>query len=116
MTKQQMEETVAERRAYVDQIRASFYPEEAEREKTGRTSFWKSSASLEHQEEGEAGYSSLGIRTIIACLIFAAFVYCHQKQISFHQYKAKDVWKQIEWNPLPLEELQETIKISFKQL
>ncbi len=115
MTKQ-MEETAAERRAYVDQIRASFYPEEADRGKTGRTAFRKGLASVDNSQEGEAGYSSLGIRTIIACLIFAVFVYCDQKQISFHQYKAKDVWKQIEWNPLPLEELQETIKISFKQL
>ena len=34
MTK--MEETVAERRAYVDQIRASFYPEESGSAQTGK--------------------------------------------------------------------------------
>ena len=114
MTK--MEETVAERRAYVDQIRASFYPEESGSAQTGKSAFWKNSSFSENQEgEGEAKYSTLGIRTLIACLIFAAFVYCDQKEITFHQYKTKDVWKQIEWNPLPFEELQETIKISLRQ-
>ena len=112
MTKQ-LEETVAQRRAYVDEIRASFYPEA--QEKQGRESYRKNSSSAGDQgQEGELRYSSLGIRTVIAVLIFAVFVYCDQKQISFRQYTAEDLVKQIEWNPLPTEELEDMIKISLK--
>ncbi len=109
----QIEETVAQRRAYVDQIRATFYPEGPEGAKAGKEPFQRSRAVPQGQE-GEPKYSSLGIRTLVACFIFAAFVYCDKKQITFHEYQAADVWKQIEWNPLPLEELEETIKISLK--
>lgn len=96
-----VEEAATERKAYVDRMRASFYSQEPDR---GR----------EQGQEGEPNYSSLGIRTAIAVLIFAAFVYCDQKQITFHQYKTEDVWKQIAWNPLPLEELEDAIKISLE--
>ena len=112
MTKQ-MEETVAQRRAYVDQIRSSFYPEA--QEKQGREPYWRISSSPGEQgREGELKYSSLGLRTVIALLFFAAFVYCDQKQIAFYQYKAQDLIQQIEWNPLPTEELENMIKISLK--
>lgn len=111
----QIEETVAQRRAYVDQIRAAFYPEEPSRRNAGKEPFQRNSGySKEQGQEGEAKYSSLGIRTLVACLIFAAFVYCDKKQVTFLQYDTKDVWKQMEWNPLPLKELEETIKISIK--
>ena len=111
----QIEETVAQRRAYVDQIRATFYPEEPSRVKTGKEPSQRSFAfSQERGQEGEPKYSSIGIRTLVACLIFAAFVYCDKKQVTFRQYQTADVWKQIEWNPLPLEELEETLKISLK--
>ena len=96
-----MEEAASKRRAYVDQMRASFYSQEPGK------------AGSQGQEE-EYTYSSLGIRTAIAVLIFAAFVYCDQKQVTFHQYKAEDVWKQIAWNPLPLEELEDAIKIALE--
>lgn len=114
MTKQ-MEETVAQRRAYVEQIRSSFYPEAQKKDKPGREPYWRNSSfSRQQGQEGELRYSSLGLRTVIAMLIFAAFVYCDQKQIAFHQYKAQDLIKQIEWNPLPTEELEDMIKISLK--
>ena len=111
----QIEETVAQRRAYVDQIRATFYPEEPSRGNTGKEPFQRNAPySQEQGQEGGAKYSSLGIRTLVAVLLFAAFIYCDKKQVSFYQYKTADVWKQIEWNPLPLEELEETIKMSIK--
>jgi hypothetical protein len=110
MTKQ-IQETVAQRRAYVDEIRSSFYPDHPE--KQGKESFRRYS-SFSEEQEGEMKYSSLGIRTVIAILIFAVYIYCDQRQITFHQYQTRDVLKQIEWNPLPTEELEDMIKISLK--
>ena len=100
-----MEETVTERRDYVDRIRESFYREVPDRRKGG--------AARENPQE-EIHFSSLGLRTMIAVLIFAAFVYCDQKQITFQQYKTQDVWEQLEWNPLPVEELEEVLHISME--
>lgn len=53
---------------------------------------------------------------MIAVLIFAAFVYCDRKQITFQQYKTQDVWKQLEWNPLPLEELEEVFHVGMEKM
>ncbi|EOT27772.1 hypothetical protein C805_01880 [Eubacterium sp. 14-2] len=106
MTKS-MNETVAERRDYVNRIRESFYREDSDRRKGAP-------AGEERQEE--IHFSSLGLRTMIAVLIFAAFVYCDRKQITFQQYKTQDVWKQLEWNPLPLEELEEVFHVGMEKM
>lgn len=90
-----IDQTVEERRAYVKKIRASFQNHE------------QRSNTYTHQEEdskeaAEYSHSTLGIRTIVALLLFAAFVYCDQEKLSFQQYQTTDVFSQIEWNPLPI--------------
>lgn len=49
--------------------------------------------------------STLGIRTIIAILFFAAFVYCDREEITFHNFSTKEIFSQIEWNPLPIDDI-----------
>lgn len=106
------EEAAAERRDYVDQVRASFYEPSAERS-------WSSSSSYRYgagQETAlQAGASGFGIRLVIAILLFAGFVYCDQKNITFHSYGAADVVKQMEWNPLPVEQFVEMVMAQPQQ-
>ncbi|MCI8484056.1 MAG: hypothetical protein HFH41_06920 [Lachnospiraceae bacterium] len=102
-----LEETVAERRDYVNRIRESFYPREERELKYGDR---RSKSSFEEEREGELKYSSLGIRTLIAILLFAAFVYCDKEQIRVAHYQTKDLYKQIEWNPLPLEKWKQLLE------
>ena len=64
-----LEETVSERRDYVNRIRESFYP--GQRESSGRDVRGKFE---EKEEEGEIRATSLGIRTVIAIFIFAVYV------------------------------------------
>lgn len=110
-----MQEAATERRDYVNQIRASFYPPETNKTKYA-SSYSQQGRTLSERatEEGEIKFSSLGLRTMIAILIFAAFVYCDKEQITFHQYKTQDILKQIEWNPLPTDEIENILKISLK--
>ena len=105
------EEAAAERRDYVDQVRASFYEPSAERS-------WSSSSYCygAGQEAGlQAGASGFGIRLVIAILLFAGFGYCDQKNITFHTYGAADVVKQMEWNPLPVEQFVEMVMAQPQQ-
>lgn len=104
-----LEETVAERRDYVNRIRESFYPRE-EREVRYGDRKRNSYSGAEEEREGEFKYSSLGIRTLIAVLLFAAFVYCDKEQISVAHYQTKDLYQQMEWNPLPLNEWMEMLE------
>lgn len=105
-----LEETAAERRDYVNQIRESFYSGQGEASERGTRS--KLSSSEGREEEGEVGISSLGIRTVIAIVIFVIFVYCDKEQITFHDYKTQDLYTQIEWNPLPIQELAHMLEES----
>lgn len=102
-----LEETVAERRNYVEQARASFQSAAMEQPQTN---------SL---EDSDLKFSTLGIRIVIALLLFAAFVYCDQEKITFQGYGVQDVIQQLEWNPLPtetLENLLENMEITTKPL
>lgn len=107
-----IEETAAERRAYVNQIRASF-----QNQAQGMSANEVHNVKHREQISAEQGdtmpsvFSGLGFRTILAILLFAAFVYCDQEKITFQQYETKDVISQIEWDPLPLDELKEVISI-----
>ena len=102
MTKS-LEEAATERRDYVDQVRASFYEPAAER----------GSLAYQYGERQETGVlaagSGCGIRLVVAALLFAAFVYCDQKGITFQTYGATDVVKQVEWNPLPVDKIVEMV-------
>ena len=105
------EEAAAERRDYVDQVRASFYEPTAERN-------WGSSPyryGADPETSLQAGASSFGLRLVIAILLFAGFVYCDQKNITFHTYGAADVVKQVEWNPLPVEQFVEMVMAQPQQ-
>lgn len=104
------EEAAAERRDYVDQVRASFYEPPAE-------SGWRSSYRYGTDQEAglQAGASGFGVRLVIAILLFAGFVCCDQKNITFHTYGAADVVKQIEWNPLPVEQFVEMVMAKPQQ-
>ena len=64
-----VEESARERRSYIEQARASF-------QTPGR--------EYEAKQEDEiipAGNSTLGIRFVIAILLFACFVYCDQEKV-----------------------------------
>lgn len=107
-----IEETAAERRAYVNQIRASFQNPAQNISANTLNNARRQEGIEEYQEEKvSSGFSGLGFRTIIAILLFAAFVYCDQEKITFQKYETKDIISQIEWNPLPLDELKEIVKI-----
>lgn len=102
-----LEQTVEERRAYVNQVRSSF--------ETGTStpaSHYSSYYATTEQTEEEVIPSTFGIRTIIAILIFAAFVYCDKEKITYQNYSTKEVISQIEWNPLPIDEMLKEANIS----
>ncbi len=93
-----LEETAAERRSYIEQARASFSnPQQAHIREN-------------NMHETTAGFSTLGIRIVIAILLFAVFIYCDQEKITFQGYTTQDVIRQIQWNPLPTEELEKLLK------
>ena len=99
-----LQQTVEERRAYVNQVRSSFqtdYPT------TGHYSLY---GTMGEQEEQAPMASTLGIRNVIAILIFAAFVYCDKEKITYHDYSTQEVFSQIEWNPLPMDKLEEYVQ------
>ncbi len=100
------EESARERRNYVEQVRAAFHNSGQEQ------------AMEENGEVPMRGTSTLGIRFVIAILLFACFVYCDQEQIVFHGIGTKEVVQQISWKPFPtqkLEELLGNINISQSQ-
>lgn len=93
-----LEESAAERRSYIEQARAAFQNPQQERNQGYQ------------REEAVVSYSTLGIRIVIAILLFAAFIYCDQEKITFQGFGTQDLIKQIEWNPLPTEELEKLLK------
>ncbi len=99
-----LQQTVEERRAYVNQIRSSFQTS------NGTDGYSSLYSTTGEQEENTPMASTFGIRTIIAILIFAAFVYCDKEKITYHDYSTKEVFSQIEWNPLPMEEIEEYVQ------
>lgn len=101
-----LEESARERRSYVEQARAAFH---------------NSGQEQVMEENGDVpfkGTSTLGIRFVIAVLLFACFVYCDQEKIVFHGIGTKEVVQQISWKPFAtqkLEELLGNINISQSQ-
>lgn len=102
-----LQQTVEERRAYVKRIRASFDPSES----SGSNGYDSRYGMSEEDRTTEATPNTLGIRTLIAILIFAAFVYCDKERLTFQDYSTKEVFSQIEWNPLPVEKIGEYIPV-----
>lgn len=102
-----MHQTPEERRAYINQVRASFQASGSQAALHNASGFPVAMDSSGEETEGDALTSTLGIRTIIAILIFAAFVYCDQEKITYRDYTTQEVFSQIEWNPLPVEEMLE---------
>lgn len=100
-----LQQTVEERRAYVNQVRSSFQTDNSQT--PGHYSLYGTAGEW---EEAEPMASTLGIRTVIAILIFAAFVYCDKEKITYHDYSTEEVFSQIEWNPLPMEEIEEYVQ------
>lgn len=92
-----LEESARERRNYVEQARAAFHSQGQEQ------------MAEPAQEEMIGGSSTLGIRFVIAILLFACFVYFDQEKIMFHGIGAKEVIQQIEWKPFPTEKLEELL-------
>lgn len=89
------EERARERRNYVEQARAAFgNQEQREVSETAAT-------------EQTGGTSTFGIRLVIAILLFACFVYWDQEKITYQGIDAQEIVKQVEWNPLPTEKLEE---------
>lgn len=92
-----MEQTVEERRAYVNQIRSSF-----QTEPNHPQAHYSLYGTLADQDSPSGVTSTFGLRAIIAILIFAAFVYCDKEHLTYQNYSTKEVYSQIEWNPLPI--------------
>jgi len=86
-----MNQTVEERRRYVEQVKASFGSESGVK---------KDPMDFDTTDE-EANFSFFKIKIFIAFLIFVAFVYCDQFNISYKNYKTNTV----------IEKLQETIPV-----
>lgn len=104
-----IEETVEERRNYVNQIKESF--RQSPQENSGNEIYGR----RDYDESGNVVTevtSSFGFRALIAVLLFAAFVYCDRENITFQNYGTKDIVSQMEWELLPVDELQDVIKIT----
>ncbi|NBH12827.1 hypothetical protein D3Z36_01150 [Lachnospiraceae bacterium] len=101
-----IEESARERRCYIEQARASFQAPGQEY------------VTEQEEETVPAGNATLGIRLVIAILLFACFVYCDQEKVTFQGIGAQEVVKQIQWKPFPTEKVEEllgNISISSKQ-
>lgn len=72
-----------ERRRYVNEIKASF----SDPSKSGQ--YADVSGEAEHQPTDAAAFFKL--RLLIAAAIFAAFVYCDQKQVRIHTYNTDQI-------------------------
>ncbi len=94
------EQTAQERRAYIQQIRSSFETNDSVSLNRSR-----SYDTFEESSEEREVPSTFGIRTVIAILVFAAFIYCDKEEITYHNFSTKEVFSQIEWNPLPLDNI-----------
>lgn len=92
-----IEESARERRNYVEQARAAFGNQE------------QGNVSETVRTEPAQGTSTFGIRLVIAILLFACFVYCDQEKITYQGISAQEIVKQVEWNPLPTEKLEELL-------
>lgn len=90
------EESARQRRNYIAQARAAFGSQEQSPNNT-------ETASAEPAEST----STLGIRLVIALLLFICFVYCDQEHITFQGIGVQEIVKQVTWNPLPTEKLEE---------
>lgn len=105
-----LEERAIERRKHIEQMRAAFYNQE---QKDAQASQPEQAA-----QESTVGTSTLGIRIVIAAFLFACFVYFEQENITFWGLNAQEIVRQVEWNPLPTEKLEELfgdITVSHKQ-
>lgn len=91
-----LEESARKRRAYVEQARAAF-----------GTQTQQPVLENTQPESDEGNVSTLGIRCMIALLLFVCFVYFDQEKITFQGISAKEVVHQVEWNPLPTEQLEQ---------
>lgn len=94
-----LEESARERRNYIEQARAAFHNQEQ-----GYTQ-----ASQPDQEESAVRASTLGVRLVIAAFLFACFVYFEQEKITFFGVDTQEIVRQLEWNPLPTEKLEEIL-------
>lgn len=94
-----MYQTVEERRAYINQVRASF--------QTPNTAAAPGYYGEFEPEQITAAptASTLGFRTIIAILVFAAFVYCDKENITYRNFSAEEVFAQIESNWISLDKI-----------
>lgn len=99
------EEAAEERKSYVEQVRASFYGNAME----GGKAIGARQYGEQQEDVLEGKNSSFGIRLLLAILLFAGFVYCDQENITFQGYGAKDIVQQIEWNPLPIDDVVELV-------
>ncbi len=97
-----LDEAAAERRDYVEQVRASFYEPSAGRSMGGA---YRYGAGQESEFPPLA--FGFGARLVVAILLFAAFVYCDQNSITFQTYGTADIVQQIEWDPLPVGQFME---------
>lgn len=102
-----LQQTVEERRAYVNSVRASFDTQENSSVSYGHSSKYD---IPKEDRNTESMPNTLGIRTIIAILIFVAFVYCDKEKITYHDYSTKEIFSQIEWNPLPMDKIEEYVQ------
>ncbi|MCI8495353.1 MAG: hypothetical protein HFI74_06690 [Lachnospiraceae bacterium] len=91
------EETARERKNYVEQARAAFHNSEQ--------TYTKEQAP----PETVGGTSTLGIRFVIAILLFACFVYCDQEKITFQGIGTQQIVQQIKWKPFPTEKIEEVL-------
>lgn len=103
-----LQQTVEERRAYINSIRSSFNTQEVN--SSSSAGLYSRFDTMAEDTNAEPMPNTLGIRTIIAILIFAVFVYCDKEKITFQDYSIEEVFSQIEWNPLPTEEIEEYVQ------
>ena len=101
-----MEQSAQERREYVARARAAFENSSGRQYTSGKYPGGPSIAGR-YPQERESG-STLGIRTIIAILLFAAVVYCDQEGIRWKNYDVQTVFSQIEWKAVSVEQAMRT--------
>lgn len=94
-----LEERAIERKQHIEQARAAFHNQEQNIDKTAHVE--------QMEQESTAGTSTLGIRIVIAAFLFACFVYVEQEHITFLGVDAQEIVKQVEWDAVPAEKLEE---------
>lgn len=94
-----LEERARERKNHIEQARAAFHNQEQEASRTSQTE--------QAEQESSSGTSTLGIRLVIAAFLFACFVYFEQEDITFLGVDSQAIVKQMEWNAVPEEKLEE---------